>query len=358
LAVTLSGATTSAVSTEIVTVQPGDVLSMRHNSTGTPDSGGCSVTLEFNGASSGQSGHAWTSSLNASTNFAPLLGSGTGWTTVTALYIYSLAACDGTLTEYRIDLTGAPGAGLSRTFVVVKNEVVQDGSGGTVDTQVTISDTDTTATASFSLSVTAGDYLRIRATSSGAPTDVTCAAAVRFVASADHISNLSSWTNGLISLNPSYNFGACGQSSTWISTESSRLTRGPASTVQLSHLHVRASATITAATFTARKNQNDTAAAVTLSGAIAGADTSNSFTISSADTFGIEGAGSFGLNRGVLWAFRLTGVSEFVGPEPSVQAVTQLVIQVATDEELDLDPPNPVAECVGGGDVATAAAPS
>lgn len=74
---------------------------------------------------------------------------------------YSIAAAAGNIT--RIDATawsGAPGTGVW-TITLIKNLVLQDGSGGTVNTSFTITGAATTGFSTFVLPVVAGDILEI-----------------------------------------------------------------------------------------------------------------------------------------------------------------------------------------------------
>ena len=81
------------------------------------------------------------------------------------------ASTAGTITQHYVHLVTAPSSGKSRTFTIYKNGVAQDGTGGTPDTTVTISDTATDGNAAFSLSVAANDELWVRHTASGSPTN-------------------------------------------------------------------------------------------------------------------------------------------------------------------------------------------
>lgn len=81
------------------------------------------------------------------------------------------ASMNSTFTKMKVIMTHAPGAGQSWTFNLVVNGVVQDGTGGTVNTTTVVSGTATTADGSFSLSVTEHDRISIRAVASA-----TCAA--------------------------------------------------------------------------------------------------------------------------------------------------------------------------------------
>jgi hypothetical protein len=92
---------------------------------------------------------------------------------------------DGTLTSISYRLGVAPGAGKSFLFVLYKNNTIQDGSGGTPDTQVTISESGTTGTWTGSLSLSAGDRIYASATPSGTPAATSIGSGCKFVATID-----------------------------------------------------------------------------------------------------------------------------------------------------------------------------
>ena len=94
----------------------------------------------------------------------------------------SIVGCDGTLTAMTIRLERAPGSGTSRTFAIYKNGVRQDGSGGTVDTRVTIADTSRQGLTTFSLPLVGLDLLYLECTASGSPLTSAVSGTTAFVA--------------------------------------------------------------------------------------------------------------------------------------------------------------------------------
>jgi hypothetical protein len=94
----------------------------------------------------------------------------------------SIVGCDGTVTALAIRLERAPGVGSSRTFVIYKNGVKQDGSGGTVDTRVTISDANRQGLTTFALPVVGLDLLYLEGTGSGSPVTTGVNGTTAFVA--------------------------------------------------------------------------------------------------------------------------------------------------------------------------------
>jgi hypothetical protein len=79
----------------------------------------------------------------------------------------------------------APGTGKHRSFALYKNAVLQDGSGGTVDTTVTISDAETTGFALFDLPVDVLDYVSLAQLVSTSPAGSCITASIGFRATTD-----------------------------------------------------------------------------------------------------------------------------------------------------------------------------
>lgn len=147
------------------------------------------ATMEFNGAFAGQSSYGYVgSALNniGSTRNCPF--SSANWATNNVANRFSLVSAAGDCTKYRIDLSAAPGAGGSGKkydFVLYKNGTKQDGSGGTVDTRGTISETATTVTVSFTLALSGSDQLVIEATATNTPASVNASIGTQFTATTD-----------------------------------------------------------------------------------------------------------------------------------------------------------------------------
>jgi hypothetical protein len=94
---------------------------------------------------------------------------------------HSIVPLIGALTRLDVQLETAPGMGEHRTYAMVLNTIQQDGTGGTVDTQVTISNLSTTGFAEFTLPLAVLDRLSIRQLVSGgspAPTRITASVAL------------------------------------------------------------------------------------------------------------------------------------------------------------------------------------
>jgi hypothetical protein len=81
---------------------------------------------------------------------------------------YSLTAAAGTITTLMLrTYAGAPGSGIW-TGYLRKNGIIQDGTGGTVDTQVVMTGTDTVVTGTFALSVALTDRVDVAVVRTGA----------------------------------------------------------------------------------------------------------------------------------------------------------------------------------------------
>ncbi len=108
-----------------------------------------------------------------STVVAGALGNGS-WSVLPLLPVlygqyYSIASCAGTIT--RLDayaFSGTPAMGSTWIAWMRLNGVIQDGSGGTVDTTTTIDDSGPAAVATFTLPIVPGDHVEFALTRTGA----------------------------------------------------------------------------------------------------------------------------------------------------------------------------------------------
>jgi hypothetical protein len=75
---------------------------------------------------------------------------------------WNVAGIAGDISMLAFNVTTAPGTGENWTALVVLNGVEQDGSGSTVDTRCVISNSNTYATASFTLPIALGDLVAIK----------------------------------------------------------------------------------------------------------------------------------------------------------------------------------------------------
>jgi hypothetical protein len=220
---------------------------------------------------------------------------------VTASQLVTPWPVTGSITGFGLYQNGAGTTG-SWQFLINKNGTDQDGSGGTVDTRVSISSSasPTTATGAFSLPVTAGDLIYIKAVAVSSPS----------------VTKNMSWsftfvpTDGVTVALPQAPGGATGGTAAgdeWcrvvsvtyngtISNASEITTAlGCSRTMFVSALYVNldtAAGASKSRTFTVRKNGSDTSLAVAISGAVAtsGNDTASGhkFNITNTDTLSLR----------------------------------------------------------------------
>lgn len=220
---------------------------------------------------------------------------------VTANQLVTPWPVSGSITGFGLYQNGAGTTG-SWSFRINKNGVDQDGSGGTVDTRVSISSSasPSTATGSFSLPVTAGDLIYIKAVAVSSPSVTkNMAWSFTFVP-----------TDGVTVALPQAPGGATGGTAAgdeWcrvvsvtyngtISNGSEITTAlGCSRNIQVSALYVNLDSAPGAAksrTLTVRKNGSDTSLSVGISGAVStsGSDTTpgHKFNIANADTISLR----------------------------------------------------------------------
>lgn len=296
LTVTISGAATSGSdTTHVVSVSDGDTVAWKRTTSGTPTLSIQSVTAEFNGATAGESSYGRANTQTLSTR-NPLFNPAQ-WNTATITDRYSLSPAAGAVTKLSATLSVAPGAGTSRTLVIYKNGIKQDGAGGTVNTQVTIADGATAGSATFSLSVSPGDQLAAEWSTSGSPAVATAGMGVRFTATTDGYSIVCfGESNALNESTTRYHSAYDANASSANATESAKAMLGGISTVTLRDLYQRWSNTNTV-TLTARKNSAGTPLTCATAASTTANDTAHTVSIASGDTFDFERAGTTGFNR-------------------------------------------------------------
>jgi hypothetical protein len=160
--------------TDTARIAPGDVVTIQrgsgHITAGFNSfTGLIAWTMTFASDNPGESSYGCCHSANASlvppastgtvlaTNLlvtAPFTGP-TDWATASPgdAGAFSVVPLNGAVTRLDVNIDIAPGVGSSRTFAAYLNEVLQDGTGGTVDTRVTISGLATTGFATFTLPI-------------------------------------------------------------------------------------------------------------------------------------------------------------------------------------------------------------
>lgn len=161
----------------------------------------------------------------------------------------------------------APGAGNSYTIVLVLNGVVQDGSGGTVDTRVIIADTNVQNNAAFTLPVVPGDLISVQITPAGGPALTNLGGAVSFVSDSPQVTQYGSTPDFL---NTPGDFFILPNSTPSVegATESAQEFIGGVTPITFTGIRVKipAPGVGNSRTFTLRKNQSDTIITATISG--------------------------------------------------------------------------------------------
>src|SRR5688572_26414776 len=243
-------------------------------------------------------GEATTSLASTGTFYNGMLY-GADWG-ATATSVENVAALAGTLTGYRIDLSNNPGAAASgklRTFVIEKNGTAQDGSGGTPDTTITISETATSGSTTFSLSVAATDTIRLKQTPTATPTTSAAVGTMTFVSATLGQWNMGGTTDDTPSTTVTEYLQAFGGFSiggtAWNATEANRENLGPETSLTVSGLYVSLTAAPGAGNtyaFTLRKNAGATAQTVTIADAATAGGPSGGavVTITNADRVSLE----------------------------------------------------------------------
>ncbi len=204
----------------------------------------------------------------------------------------------GTITALKIDLEVAPGVGDSYIFQFYKNEVKQDGAGGTVDTRATVSGTGTEANSSFSLPVAVGDRIALSSTPTGTPTVAgfpgTCFV---FVADTDgyFCAGGSSCTDSTLSTstNEFSGQGGANLNALWENTESAERNIGGITTFQILGLVTYAGAANDGRVVAVRRNGADEGPTLTFSGG----------------GVAFSAAGTVSIANGDFWAVRTVGTS-------------------------------------------------
>ncbi len=317
--------------THSFTVSPGDLLSLSCASTGTPTNpgqGGYSYGIEFVPDSTGFSGYVIppmdlpSGAISTRWNgvFWPCPGSTVSWNSTTG-EVDNIVACDGTITHARLYADVAPGVGTGYDIYIYKNGTKQDGTGGTVDTHMSITGTNQTASATFSLPVTAGDRVYTELTPSGAPSGPDLAIAFAFEADTEDEFMLGGWTGGgptVDSTDPSYH--AISYSSAGWSAIADLLKVQQTSgvvTFGLSDFRFRldvAPGGSTTQTITVRRNDADTDLAILLTGSnLSGDDLIHGVALNQGDTVNLRTLASATDPASATWSsWSLVGV---VAPE-------------------------------------------
>jgi hypothetical protein len=120
-------------------------------------------SFEFEGDTENESVYAVNSDLSSFRLGGTAYGNWAGgkWRTTLAEEFIRCSAA-GAFTKLTARTTHAPGAGQSWTFHLILNGVLQDGTGGTVDTTLVVANTNTNGSASFTLPIALHDEVAVR----------------------------------------------------------------------------------------------------------------------------------------------------------------------------------------------------
>lgn len=175
LTCTITGAATSCSdTTHSASITSGDLVNLRTDPSGSPSNGDTKFSVEFTPTTSGTNigGVFIISSPNNSTTSCSSIFSRKNWTTTCPGSMPVPMSISGTITSLKIlqaSNSGTGGSGKKFVYNLVKNGTVQDGTGGTVDTTITILDANNTSTGSFSLAFVPGDLIYLQAVPTSTP---------------------------------------------------------------------------------------------------------------------------------------------------------------------------------------------
>ena len=289
-------ATTGADTTNVVGVAPGDLVYWRVTPVSTPTVSEQRVSVEFWGTVVGESGYGGLSTLNDTLTYRSPLFAASGWNSGSGTIInFSIAAAAGSVAAVAYNLDQAPGVGTSYLLAISKNGTIQDGSGGTPDTRVTIANAATTGSWTGTLTVAAGDWLYLESVPTGTPTTARIGTGIKFVATTDGESHGGTMTyqnlptSGTEFTDPNQFFIS---SPGWNATETDcEAAHNSVTPFVIRAMRVRIGTTITTGpvSFTLRQNNADTALSISLtSGNQTGSDLVDSITISPGNTWATE----------------------------------------------------------------------
>jgi hypothetical protein len=344
LAVSLSGssATTASNLTTAIAVTAGDRISLHCTASNYPLSSKIQVALDFDSDTPGESiygaGAAQPVAIERHNSlFWPSQGEA-NWNGE-----YSLAGIHGSITALYVDVDVVSAGSLGWQFVIIKNDIEQDGSSGTINTSVLLSGATISGNATFALPVVPGDRLELLARDLGGST-VRPTIGVRFTATTDGQSHYCAShmnTVGAVSTpTPGYMppFGGHNPDE-WNTSESDVEFRNGVTPFQLNGLMVRFTADFGPGPsegyrFTARRNQADTALAVTMTDSTYLATDTGTIAVAAGDTLAmqVEVIGTPN-GRRPIWVFGQTAPEAPPQVDGARQTVTQHGIFVLYDQE-------------------------
>lgn len=291
-------ATSAQDITHSVSVSAGDCLSWQGSvGSGTSGDDDLDISYDFTPTTPGEMFYAW---VNGANQGGPLwttlcIGTDTNWPGgALGDIVGDVVAAAGNITRYDIKQIANLAAGTAWHFYIWKNDVKQDGTGGTVDTQLVISGdavNKNVGTWSGTLPVVPGDLLKLGvAVGAGSPAASMWQVGVCIAHTNPNNTNFFCTTGNAVS-NSADRFNGRQSIIAWDATEANRAVRVGITGFKLTACYVKSSGTPGgSATYTIRARKNSaspggTLAAVIASGATTGSDTSGQTTYAPGDTF-------------------------------------------------------------------------
>lgn len=199
----------------------------------------------------------------------------------------------GNLTKAKYNLSAIPGASKSISIAIYKNNVIQDGAGGTPDTRVVIADSATSGEWAGTLAVAQGDFIEVIPAPTNTPAAVEISCGFGFTQTTDGES-VFSFTPSQINLPTTadtyFNKVNRTDSTAWTTTESAVETTigGSGLSFALTKMYWGSNLSVgNNPVARLRKNQADAAPTLTMSGT-SGNDTANSTTYVTGDEVDIR----------------------------------------------------------------------
>jgi hypothetical protein len=293
-----SAGTTNSDVTHTATYAAGDTIRFSVTSTGTPGTSVVIVSFDFTPTTPNQNLIGWGGISNPTSAFQTIwgdLGSGSA-----SGFLKHVISAPGSITGGYWRVRTAPGVGNTRIVRINLNGTLQDGTGGSVDTTITVSGTNTVANASFTLPLVAGDVLYLEEATTGTPaTSNSVAGAYVHLPTLTAASMVCTSCSSLSTTVASYQFPVAGRAggTTQSATENTRQLIGGITSQTYSTIRVAVSAAPGVGkswTVTLRKDTGggsaDTALTVVVSGAStgAGATIGSPVTIAAGDLWDIS----------------------------------------------------------------------
>lgn len=325
-AIVVAGQTDAIDITNSVHVDVGDAVAMQCIETGNlgigQDLGRVSHSLEFWSDVATECYYGVASGLTTGDGGATGVFSGqSDWDTNGTL-AWNVVDTPGTITRMDVRLHVAPGIGSSKELAIYKNGVKQDGSGGTVDTRVTVANSSTTGSATFSLAVVPDDYLWTQVDHIGSPASSRVGLGFKFISENDYDFPIAGHEAPWGSTSTAFSAPMQTRETISSTTEADMYVPGPTTPMTITGIRVRlniAPGTAKSRTLTVRRNSESPAGtpSVTLSDADVTGNAAGVLALTGSDFWNIEEIRTANPNiTNGTWGF--TGTT-FVEPDAPVE---------------------------------------